>query len=532
MAACRPLTHLICAVVLGIPSFADCYADITLFDQTATASPSEGQDAMLARITDLEKKLEALTSKPLGANTGTEPDATTTDASGMIRLPVVDSSGKKSNAADAPKDSASKSPEPAKDKKADEKPKPEKPAPPAFPSVKINGFFQADALYFSQDDENRAQLGDIQDGAGFRRTRLSASGAVAENVNYFVQMDFGAFGRPTFTDVWGEVTQVPHLGNVRVGQWKQPFSLEVATTVRYQTFMERSLLFQAIPPFRHIGAGFYNNSQDENWTWAMSGFRTGNDQFGNDIGDAGGWGTSGRLTHLLWYDDYKDCAKTLDYVHIGNAFWYGDPGNNLMQYRTIPEAFVGAFAVPAGTIPGTSKVQVPSIANGTPPFVDTGLIPTNNFSHLGTELLWVQGPNSWQSEVQFATVSQINGSNANFWGYYSQISHFLTGESRPYNRKLGQLDRVVPLSPFVTKSGCVCGTGAWELASRISYLDLNSVNINGGELTDWTLGLNWYLNGFTKFQFNYVHAFLDRNFNGFNGRSDANIYGARFQVDF
>ena len=79
-----------------------------------------------------------------------------------------------------------------------------------------------------------------------------------------MQFDFAFFGRPTFTDVWTEVTHVPVLGNVRVGQWKQPFGLESVTSVRYQTFMERSLLFQAFDPFRHIGAGFYNSSEDAN----------------------------------------------------------------------------------------------------------------------------------------------------------------------------------------------------------------------------------------------------------------------------
>ncbi|HET6425809.1 MAG TPA: porin, partial [Planctomycetaceae bacterium] len=114
-------------------------------------------------------------------------------------------------------------------------------APVKYPNVTINGFFQADSLWFGQDAENRANVGDIQDGSGFRRMRLSAKGAVAENVNYFAQLDFGFFGRPSFTDVWGEVTKVPVLGNVRVGQWKQPFGLETVTSVRYQPFLERSL---------------------------------------------------------------------------------------------------------------------------------------------------------------------------------------------------------------------------------------------------------------------------------------------------
>ncbi|MEK6259395.1 MAG: porin [Planctomycetota bacterium] len=407
------------------------------------------------------------------------------------------------------------------------------PAKPKYPTVTVNGFFQADTLLFGQDSENRASLanpvavppfdGDLQDGANFRRMRLSAKGAVADNVNYFLQLDFGAFGRPTFTDVWGEVTHVPILGNVRVGQWKQPFGLESVTSVRYQTFLERSVLFQSLEPFRHIGAGFYDWSEDENTTWQFSVFRSRNDQFGDDIGDNGGWSSAGRITHLPWYEKNGD---RLDYLHLGVAYWFGDPSNDRFRYATIPEAFVGEFGTAAA---GSSKVGVPATAQGTPPFVDTGTFFVNNFTHIGLEGLWVRGPFSVQSEGQLATVNQIFGPQLHYWGMYTQASYFLTGESRPYDRKMGALDRLVPLRPFIHENDCLQGPGAWELAARWSMIDLNSENRNGGRLNDLTTGLNWYLNGYTKFQFNYIHAMLDHPM---LGNSHADIVGVRCQVDF
>lgn len=363
-------------------------------------------------------------------------------------------------------------------------------APKKYPFVNVNGVFQADTVYFNQDHASRLQLGDIQDGADFRRTRLSASGSVAENVNYFVQMDFGFFGRPTFTDVWGEVTDLPVFGTIRAGQWKQPFSLEVPTSFRYQTFMERSVLFQSFEAFRHIGIGFYDFSEDEMWTWALSGFRVGQDQYGGDIGDSGGWSTAARLTHLVWYNDYHDACKRLEYLHVGAAGWFGDPAANATQYRTIPEMFVGAFGVPAGTVPGTSQQQIGTVSNGTPPFVDTGVIPTNTFTHIGTEVLWAHGPFAWQTEAQLATVAQIGGPHLHFWGFYTEWMYFLTGESKPYIRKLGQIDRIVPLRPFLGDPNCERGPGAWELAARVSYIDLDDENIQGGRLTDFTAGVN------------------------------------------
>lgn len=404
---------------------------------------------------------------------------------------------------------------------------PAAPAPPKYPTTTINGFFQADSLWFGQDAPNRATVGDIQDGAGFRRTRLSAKGAVADNVNYFVQMDFGFFGRPTFTDVWGEVTKVPVFGNIRVGQWKQPFGLETVTSVRYQPFLERSLLFQTFQPFRHIGAGFYDVNEDQTATWAASVFRTGQDQFGNDIQDNGGISTAGRVTWLPYFEDHHD--KTLDYLHLGLAGWFGTPDNQSFRYSSIPEAFVGAFGVPAGSVPGTSKVNVPSIANGTPPFVDTGTITTNAFFHLGGEFLWVRGPFSIQTETMMAHVEQTASRPLMFWGNYVEGSYFLTGESRTYDRKAGALDRIVPIHPFIRDECGDYGPGAWELLFRVSHVDLSNNNIRGGSLTDLTAGLNWYLNGYTKFQLNYIHSMLDR---APAGPSMADIVGGRFQVDF
>lgn len=399
-------------------------------------------------------------------------------------------------------------------------------AKPKYPNVTINGFFQADVGFFDQSPNNRATFGDIQDGADFRRLRLSAKGAVIENVNYFVQMDFGFFGRPTFTDIWLEVTHVPVLGFVKVGQWKQPFGLETVTSVRYQTFLERSSLFQTFEAFRHLGIGTYNYSEDEMTTWAASIFRTGNDQFADDIGDNAGVSAAGRMTHLPWYETGED--GSLYYLHIGGAFWHGNPGNDRMRYSTIPEFYIGAFGSSAANPVGTSKVALPNVANGTPPFVDTGSFATNNFTHFGGELLWVQGPLSIQSEAMLAIVNpQNNLAQMHYKGVYANVSYFLTGESRPYDKKAGALDRVKPLQDFRTDTGC--GWGAWELASRFSYIDLNDGDINGGRMNDWTAGVNWYLNPYTKFQANYVKSFVA---NPTFGHSYANMFGVRAQLDF
>jgi phosphate-selective porin OprO/OprP len=398
---------------------------------------------------------------------------------------------------------------------------------PALPSVKLGGVFQADAGWFSQDANSRLTVGDIQDGVDFRRARLSANGNVSEQMSYFFQMDFGFFGRPTFTDVWLAFNDVPVFGNIKIGQWKHPFSLEVVSSFRYTTFMERSLLFQPFTPFRHLGIGFYNWSDDLSTTWAASAIRTGQDQFGATVTDTSGYGVVGRLTHLLYYDEPSDGRY---YTHIGGGYYFNAPPNDSARFRTIPEFFVGEFA---GGPVGTSGQAVPNTLNGAPFFVDTGVFAANNINTFGTELLWVHGPLSLQSEMMCAVVDRAGGSSIALPGGYAQVGIFLTGEHRPYDRKAGAIDRIKPFEDFFwVRDGegrMQHGSGAVELAGRISYINLNADNVRGGELTDLTFGVNWYLNPYAKLVFNYIHAFLD---DPARGNSDTDIVAVRAQLDF
>jgi phosphate-selective porin OprO/OprP len=402
-----------------------------------------------------------------------------------------------------------------------------------LPNVTINGVFQADAVMFNQSEASRQAYGSIENGADFRRARLSAKGAVSDRMDYFMQMDFGFFGRPTFTDVWTEFKDVGPLGTVRVGQWKQPFSLEVVSSFRYTTFMERSSLFQAFTPFRHIGIGFYDHSTDLNTTWAASYFRTGQDQFAGSLSTDGGNGASGRLTHLLWY-----CGpKGEDYLHVGGGYFFNAPPNERIRFRSVPEIYVGEFVVPAGSPIGTSGQSVPDVANGTPFLVDTGTIGGTDITQtIGLESLWVRGPLSWQNEAMGCFVDTASGNTAFLNGAYSQVGWFLTGEHRPYDRKAGAIDRVIPFHS-VSKSGG--GIGAWEVAGRWSYLDITDRQIQGGLMQNMTVGLNWYVNPNCKCVFNYIHSWADSRpiRNGVIQSNDfissqLDAFGLRCQLDF
>jgi phosphate-selective porin OprO/OprP len=412
-------------------------------------------------------------------------------------------------------------------------------APPAFPKVKLSGFFHLDAGAFDQDALNKAALGDIQNGVGFRRARLQALGSVAEFTNYSIEFDFAIAGRPSFMDIWGEQTNLPWMGNVRIGHFRQPFSMDALTSVRQLEFFERSLPFQALAPFRRVGLMAYDKAEDEMTTWAYSVYSTGafnnsplgDTRFATDIGDNGGISFSTRATHLLHYDEPADGRYLL---HIGGGYNYsritgGTPTGNIYEARAIPEFFVGD---PAGG--GLT-------AAGTPFFVDTGRLPADQFNLFGAELAGQWGPAHFQAEYMGTIVDQLGGPSVYYDGAYVQAGYFLTGEHRTYNRTVGAFDKVVPFSDFFAlgRDGGWCGWGAWEACARWSYVNLNDPGAiplagaagppptpNPGRLHDTTLGLNWFWNSNTQVQLNWIHCFLDDA----AGNSDCNIYAARFQL--
>jgi phosphate-selective porin OprO/OprP len=378
-----------------------------------------------------------------------------------------------------------------------------------YPKARLTGFFQADAVWFDQDPVNEAVIGDVQDGADFRRARLAGVGDVWDNVGFSIEMDFAFPGRPSFMDVWLEVREAVGAANWRVGQYRQPFSMDAMTSIRELTFLERASPF-AFVPFRQIGTMLYGQAADQNVTWAVSGFRYPTDPFGGNIGDNGGYGLATRLTGLL-----IDGPEGI--FHIGGGYSFIDPANDRVQYRNQPEVFVGET--------GGASLVPDAVPSNVPPFVDTDLIAADDVNLFNGELGASYGSLYAQSEVFYAVVSQSGGPAVLFPGAYAHVGYFLTGERRSYSKTAGVFGDVVPLCP-IGKAG---GPGAWEVAGRWSYIDLDDENIAGGRLNNLTFGLNWYLNRFTKLQFNYIHAFLNRPA---GVESDADILALRAQVDF
>ena len=374
-------------------------------------------------------------------------------------------------------------------------------AKPKYPLINVSGAAQIDAVWFNQDAANEAVLGDAQDVAGFRRSRLGVNGNLAENVAYRMEYDFAFPGRPNFTDVWADLSDLP-VGHFRAGQWKQPFSMEAATSFRELMFMERSLS-AAMIPFRQIGAGFWNVFLDDAATYAISGYRFSTDAFGNVAGDAG-YGMSTRETLVLWHND---CGDT---IVIGGNYSYNEPAAATFQVRSTPEV-------------GFTQANLPTTVP-IPFFADAGAQPTDSYQLAGAEFAAGIGSLLFQSEMIYGNLDRTGASNLSLPAGYAQLGYVLTGERRNYLPNSAAYSRVIHDAPFGRG-----GPGAWELAGRYSMIDLNDDDVQGGRLQDLTAGVNWFLNRYTRWEFNYIHPILDRPV---GNETEADIFATRVQFDF
>ena len=124
--------------------------------------------------------------------------------------------------------------------------------------------------------------------------------------------------------------------------------------------------------------------------------------------------------------------------------------------------------------------------------IDTGTITNiDNYMQNMAEFRYQNGSFNLTSEYVKTNVNRVGNNNLEFSGAYVMSSYFLTGEKYGYDAKLG--------SPMPDK----INNNAFEIAGRISTVNLNNKDIRGGKLNSYDFGVNYYPNPYMKFMINY-----------------------------
>lgn len=349
---------------------------------------------------------------------------------------------------------------------------------------------------------------DAQDNfTGFDTIRIGVTGNIFENLKYSVEFEFEG-GETDYKDIYAEFQELPWVGHVRVGHFKEPFGLEELVSSRYDTFMEQTVATANHAPTRNMGLMMYDYVGDnENLSWFAGVFRgssldnaQGRGGAGGGLGDVNDVAATGRVVWLPYYDETTP-GRCLFHVELG-----------VSTRRVGENDDVGGNGQLEGFLELDSR-------DGP---IDAFLPAFTEFNIYGTELAWMRGPLHIANE--FFYLDANNG--ANNWATYIEAGYFLSGENRGYSRSSKAFGRVKPYENFFavrTASGVCRGWGAWQDVGRVSYSDLTDTALSGdlGEQTNYTAGLNWHLNPYSRVMFNYVHAESDVTRGGTLGCSRA-----------
>ncbi|MEN9675128.1 MAG: hypothetical protein RIS76_1024 [Verrucomicrobiota bacterium] len=361
--------------------------------------------------------------------------------------------------------------------------------------LRLRGRFGAklalDAADFIITDGNN----DVPGGVQVRTFKVLTEGEYGVwRTNQF-SLELGLIGNSFYlSKAYWRALDLPHFGDLTVGYFTAPQTVENIMSFGSLTFMEPSAGTAAFSPGNRSGVAWNTTYLEERMTAAAGLFSLGLDP-NIDFGNASQALAQPvvRVTGLPW-------AEKTRWLHLGvsSSFVFSDSAE--IQYQARPESRLAPF------------------------LVNTGVIDARMAFIGGLEAIHALGPILIQAEYINSAVFR-DAENVRFQGGYLAGGWMITGESRPYNRFSGVPTRVQPEHPLW---GPGSGWGAWEAAGRLSILDLNDGPVTGGRMRILMGGLNWYWNQYIRWQLNAGYVAVS------GGPTPGNLllFEARFESQF
>lgn len=354
-------------------------------------------------------------------------------------------------------------------------------------SIATGGIISVDGLDMIQDDESEQQLGDFTE---YRRARLTAArfvvyGHLGRNNPFTYYSDWGYNGFDGGFDITEddeyslynlELTfPEMRIGKLTVGRMKAPTSISRVSGGAYLPTAFRQAPINALTKSRDNGVRLTNTAFDKRLTWGMGVF---NDWLTEErsIGDTNTYVT-GRVSGLVFDDKSNDHL-----LELGLGMRWTDFVEDSIRFRTGP--------------------GVPFVPN----FLDTGDMPGDEARWLTGELAWRRGNLMVTAEHVRTKLDSPSIGSPTFAGSYVWFEWTMTGESRAWNYDKALFGRPLPSHDF-TKGG----KGLWSFAFAVNDTDLNEGMIDGGDMQQVMLGINWYPSKSFRWGLAYGRTWLDRD---------------------
>lgn len=337
-----------------------------------------------------------------------------------------------------------------------------------------------------------------------RRMRFAIKANVGDN--WYGEIDFDFDGNTVdikdayLRRYFGETARP--WGQIKIGQFRMPQGMQQTTTSRYLKLMERASVYK-FNPNRKLGVSWTQWSKK--YMFAV-GVHTEEIRNVHDMleGDANYFkgsfdednpaneGIMQGAEPMLGYSTrgvYYVTNETGKLISIGGGYSARTPGlykypDNRIKYDPKDETSVSEMEF---TVAKVNDVNMAHNMN-----VDAAV-----------------SYNSWRmtGEYYYNILTREDGLDpVKFSGFYVQSAYLLTGGTHPWNYREGEFTKVSPGEK----------SGAWEVAARYSYINLNDFDndIRGGQKGQWTVGVNYYASNNVKFMLNYSYVNHDRYSDG------------------
>ena len=334
---------------------------------------------------------------------------------------------------------------------------------------------QGDAAAFFGYDKNLTQIGN---GMLMRRTRFAVKAQLDKNWYGELDTDWTS-GTPELKDAYLGFTGVEGL-EIKIGNFKENFSIQRNTTSRYLQFMERPMVTY-LAPSRHMGvnvkysmpalwvsAGAFGPALEDAET--MTAFQDGN----KDKGLNCGMSYTGKVVYRPLHK-MKDAS-----LHIGAAVSYRNPKTSSAEdgiYNCIRYSTRNTTGVNRKKFLETDAIK----------YLDHELAYTFELAGHYKGLRWEGAYIARKPYVDTQKYIDLNGEDPAFkqaWGWYAQAGYLLFGGKQNYDAGGAKYTRVNAGKEW----------GDIELCARVEYLNLNiSKYCMGGSAYAYSLGLNFHV---------------------------------------
>lgn len=402
-------------------------------------------------------------------------------------------------------------------------------------AINLTGRVHFDARVNSNDfnsstDRDTQSVGDNFE---LRRARIGVNGRVFKDINYEIVANAVGSSTNVIDTAWMNYG-FNKEAQIRVGRFKQPFSLEELTSSNNIDFMERSYVNQLIPG-KQLGAMVHGEPQ-KGFTYGASVYQQGFDPVTNQS-NAGGMAAARLTANFAELNNIPDRV-----IHVGFAATGGKyqivpttSGNTQSSASDDTRATIMAFRSENRGLANSYRSQIGGDRIRTAGYNASA----NNAADVtqmmgGLELALATGPYKFQTEYAVtnrdATHPAVNipGSASATSGYasvdarantmYAEFMYNLTGESWADAYRTGVFSAVRPKSNFTYGSG----GGAWQIGLRYSSYDASDTVLGAGGLTSSSglvtrtqnsakantvsFATNWILNPNARVMFNLAHT--------------------------